>query len=260
MGMEWLMRWHHTMTSCSDSRTIRLVCLTTSLPEAVTQGRIPLREARSVAHIPAGAEAFSFPHLHTPLRFTHIILAEDCVGTGLFHDASCRERRAAQDGDGTGSTGFSSLPSMDSGADPAILHAALPVTRIAALKDRDYGLWHGQALRDLPSNALSALLQDMDFAPPEGESLRQFQTRVGAWLTFLTHPEPGAVQSMVEEAPSSQATTLLLMARPVVVRALATHVLQGGPDMATRLDIAPQTTSLFTHHAGRWRVRMLGVP
>ncbi|GAN68433.1 histidine phosphatase family protein [Acetobacter orleanensis] len=207
-------------------RTIRLVCLTTSLPDAITQGRIPPRETQSIAHIPAEAEAFSFPPLRTPLRFTHIILAEDCKAVGLPSDS------------------------------------AVPITRTTALKDRDYGTWHGQALRDLPSEALSALLQDMDFAPPEGESQRQFQERVALWLALLIRPEEGEAQAQ----PAAEGTllphtlTLLLITRPAVVRAIATHILHGSPEMAARLDIAPQTRSLFTHHAGLGRVRMLGAP
>lgn len=263
-------------------QTIRLVCLTTTLPDAVKQARIPPREAKTVARHPAGAEGFMLPQLRKPPRFTQIILAEDCTGHGLSDTLSMPEQPATPADLSPHSAGQSSTSQVDSTPESPSFPDDLPIIRTTSLKDRDYGTWHGQALRDLPPDALNALLHDPDFTPPEGESLRQFHTRIGAWLTTASQGEmaevepgagdlsnrpsnsgapPGAPAGKQSRTRSdTSARMFLLIARPAVVRALATHILQGGPEMATRLDIAPETTSLFTHHAGNWRVRALGIP
>lgn len=266
-------------------QTIRLVCLTTTLPDAAKQGRIPPREAKTTARYPTGAEGFTLPQLRKPPRFTQLILAEDCTCEGVDTARPLPDPDAIPAGRAPQSAGQPhNLQAKDApeSAGFSTVSADLPVIRTANLKDRNYGAWHGQALRDLPPDALNIFLHDPDFAPPEGESLRQFHTRIGAWLTAasqgeMAEVEPGAAD--LSSSPSSSgarpsapsgkqsrtrsdtsARTHLLIARPAVVRALATHILQGGPEMASRLDIAPQTTSLFTHHAGNWRVRALGVP
>ncbi|WP_395495767.1 histidine phosphatase family protein [Acetobacter sp. KSO5] len=270
------------MTAPPETQTIRLVCLTSTLPDAVKQGRIPPREAQTVARTPAGPEGFTLQQLRKPPRFTQIILAGDCTCEGLSSPLPAPEQITTPVNLSAQFAAQSPAPQVDDASQKPHFPADLPIIRTASLQDRNYGTWHGQALRDLPPDALNALLHDPDFAPPEGESLRQFHTRIGAWLTTasqgeMAEVEPGAAD--LSNSPSSSgarpsapsgkqsrtrsdtsARTHLLIARPAVVRALATHILQGGPEMATRLDIAPQTTSLFTHHAGNWRVRALGVP
>lgn len=268
----------------SQTQTIRLVFLTTTLPDAVKQSRIPPREAKTVARYPSGAEGFTLPQLRKPPHFTQIILAEDCTCEGLDTARPLPDPDAIPAGRAPQSAGQLHIPqAKDAPESPGFstTSAERALTHTASLKDRNYGTWHGLALRDLPPDALNAMLHDPDFAPPEGESLNQFHARIGAWLTTasqgeVAEAEPGAGNpsngppSGTGPAASSgkqsrtrsdtSARTVLLIARPAVVRALATHILQGGVDMATRLDIAPETTSLFTHHAGNWRVRMLGVP
>ncbi|WP_197461284.1 histidine phosphatase family protein [Acetobacter malorum] len=267
-----------------QTKTIRLVCLTTTLPDAVKQGRIPPREAKTAARYPTGVEGFTLPQLRKPPRFTQIILAEDCTCEGLGTARPLRDPVAIPAGRAPQSAGQTYIPqSKDAPESPGFstVSAERALIHTASLNDRNYGTWHGQALRNLPPEALNALLHDPDFAPPEGESLNQFHARIGAWLTTASQGEMAEVEpdaanllngssSGTGPAASSgkpsrtrsdtSALTVLLIARPAVVRALATHILQGGADMATRLDIAPETTSLFTHHVGNWRVRMLGVP
>lgn len=273
------------MTAFPETQIIRLVCLTSTLPDAVKQGCIPPREAQTVARPPVGPEGFTLPQLRKPPRFTQIILAGDCTCEGLSSPLPAPEQITTPANLSSQSAVPSSAPQADDASQNPHFPAELPVTHSASLQDRNYGTWHGQALRDLPPDVLNGLLHDPDFAPPEGESLRQFHARIGAWLNTVSlggetdaapdaGPLPNGSRSGRQPGPASgtharfpsrtqpdtSARTLLLIARPTVVRALATCILQGGPDMATRLDIAPQTTSLFTHHAGNWRLRMLGVP
>lgn len=267
-----------------QTQTIRLVCLTTTLPDAVKQGRIPPREAKTVARYPTGAEGFTLPQLRKPPRFTQIILAEDCTCEGLGTAPLLPDPDAIPAGHAPQSAGQPHITQAKNAPESpgfSTAFAECAHTHTGSLKDRNYGTWHGLALGDLPPDALNALLHDPDFAPPEGESLNQFHARIGAWLTTVSQGEmaeaepgagnlsngspsgtgPAASSGKQSRTPSgTSALTVLLIARPAVVRALATHILQGGVDMATRLDIVPETTSLFTHHAGNWRVRMLGVP
>ncbi|OUJ04277.1 histidine phosphatase family protein [Acetobacter malorum] len=265
------------MTTPPETQTIRLVCLTSTLPDAVKQGRIPPREAQTVTRTPAGPEGFTLPQLRKPPRFTQIILAGDCTCEGLSSPLPVPEQITTPANLSSQSAALSPAPQVDDASQKPHFPAELPVIRTASLQDRNYGTWHGQALRGLPPDALNGLLHDPDFAPPEGESLRQFHARISSWLNTVSQggetdaaPDAGPLSngshSGRQPGPASgtqsgtSARTVLLIARPAVVRALATRILQGGPDMATRLDIAPQTTSLFTHHAGNWRVRMLGAP
>lgn len=260
------------MTRASTLQTFRLICLTTSLPDGVKQGCIPAREACGLVTLPTNTDGFSLPHLRKPPRFSQIILAEDCVCLPANPQADpLSDPEGAPSSVRSGDAPF--LPaggasSLQTGEAPddipfispeiSITHET-PITHIAALRDRDYGTWHGQALKNLAPEALHALLHDPDFAPPEGESLRQFHARAETWLTTLPREEVARGKLPAAAHPAgSGAQTLLIIARPAVVRALACAILGGGPEMAAKLDIPPQTTSLFTHHAGHWRVRALG--
>ena len=260
------------MTRASTSQTLRLICLTTSLPDAVKQGCIPVREACGLVTLPTNVGGFSLPHLCKPPQFSQIILAEDCVCLPAIPQTnpltnpegappSVRSGNAPlQPPGGPSPSQTREAPDDVPFISPEIPSThEIPITHTAALRDRDYGTWHGQALNTLAPEALHALLHDPDFAPPEGESLRQFHARVETWLTTLPREEAarGTIPAAVRPAGFG-AQTLLIIARPAVVRALACAILGGGPEMSAKLDIPPQTTSLFTHHAGHWRVRALG--
>ncbi|MGV4876835.1 histidine phosphatase family protein [Acetobacter indonesiensis] len=110
-----------------------------------------------------------------------------------------------------------------------------------ALQDRNYGAWCGQKLSDLPAEDLAQFLQQPDFSPSMGESLNVFQARVSDWL-------------------SGWNDCGVLLARPAVIKAIAAHVLQAGSQMSHHLDLEEGTVSLFTRHAGQWRLRQLGAP
>lgn len=254
------------MTRASTSQTLRLICLTPSLPDAVKQGCIPAREACGLVALPTNTGGFSLPHLRKPPQFSQIILAEDCVcfpadpqADPLSDPDSASPSVRSGNAPFLPAGGASSLQTGEAPDDIPFISPEIPITHTAALRDRDYGTWHGQALKNLAPEALHALLHDPDFALPEGESLRQFHARVGTWLTTLSQEEAARGTLPAAAGPAgSGAQTLLIIARPAVVRALACAILGGGPEMAAKLDIPPQTTSLFTHHAGHWRVRALG--
>ncbi|MFT9063755.1 MAG: histidine phosphatase family protein [Acetobacter persici] len=260
------------MTRVSTPQTLRLICLTTSLPDGVKQGYIPAREACGLVTLPKNVGGFSLPHLRKPPQFSQIILAEDCVCLPAIPQADpLTAPESAPPSVRSGNAplllpgGPSSLQSMEAPDDVPFISPEIPITHetpithTAALRDRDYGTWHGQALNTLAPETLHALLHDPDFAPPEGESLRQFHARAETWLTTLPREEAARGKLPAAAHPAgSGAQTLLIIARPAVVRALACVILGGGPEMAAKLDIPPQTTSLFTRHAGHWRVRALG--
>lgn len=281
------------MTARADATPVRLVCLSTGLPDAVRQGRIPERTAMGTLSAPRVSELAQ--HL-ARVHASQVFVAGDVLCTGIFQNSSCSENIS-----GT----LLSMHENRHGPDAEHQPARYPdLLRIAALRDRDYGTWHGQALRDLPAEALGNLLHDPDFTPPDGESARQFHTRVGAWLKAdvphdpsshgaarsptsgqtgaqtppqtaqktvpqtARHPPPQTAEQTPPQTPDQPAPqhaislfgTVLMVVRPAVVRALAAHILGGGPDMDARLDIAPETFSIFTRQADRWRVRMLGSP
>ncbi|MFT8417723.1 MAG: histidine phosphatase family protein [Acetobacter sp.] len=124
-------------------------------------------------------------------------------------------------------------------------HVLLPQ---ASLADRDYGLWAGRALRDMAPAEQLSFLSDATFAPPQGESFAACYQRTALWLDSL--------------AQGGQAA--MVLARPGVVRNLVLRVLYHdelvGMGHAARVDVCPQSYSLLTCHAGRWRVGMLAAP
>ncbi|WP_061487373.1 histidine phosphatase family protein [Acetobacter tropicalis] len=196
-------------TSARSSKPLRLYGVAAYLPQAVRQGSLPARHERGFFR-------------HAP----SLVSSLTQWGGG---DVWPSVVLVADDVDVSGLVSPEGVP--------------LAVQRVPALCDRVYGAWHGQALRDIAAEKLAALLQDTDFAPPGGESARQFQARIGAWA----------------EGADLHGTALFL-ARPAVVRAMAVHVLGGDSALTQKLDCAPATLSLFTRQGGDWRLRMMGAP
>mgnify|MGYP001176407777 FL=1 len=125
-------------------------------------------------------------------------------------------------------------------------HVLLPQD---VLRDRDYGLWAGQSLRDVGMEEQVSFLSDTGFAPPEGESFADAYHRAARWLDSLAPDGPMAV----------------VLARPAVVRNLVLRVLYQEENAvrmahAARVDVLPQSYTLLTSHAGQWRVGMLSAP
>lgn len=264
--------WPYGMTARAAATPVRLVCLSTGLPDAVRQGRIPERTAMGTLSAPQVLElAQRLARVHA----SQVFVAEDVLCTGVFQTFAFSENSTD-----------SSMSVHENRCWPDAEHHAAACPKrfhIAALKDRDYGTWHGQALRDLPAAALGSLLHDPDFTPPDGESARQFHARIAAWLKADAPRDqpcgaalpPTSGQTGPQAAPQTSPPppgqpapkhvislfgTVLMVVRPAVVRALAAHILGGGPDMDARLDIAPETFSIFTRQIDHWRVRMLGSP
>ncbi|WP_246495740.1 histidine phosphatase family protein [Ameyamaea chiangmaiensis] len=117
------------------------------------------------------------------------------------------------------------------------------VTTIEALRGAGAGRWGGQALSDLPPAEVGRWLADPDFAPPDGESRGCVLDRVRTWLA--TRDGPGAA--------------CVVVAEPVIVRALVLAVLGGGASMEHALDVAPLSRTVLVRHR-TWRVRQMGMP
>ncbi|MBM9400107.1 histidine phosphatase family protein [Gluconacetobacter azotocaptans] len=118
-----------------------------------------------------------------------------------------------------------------------------PIVTEPALRERGHGQWHGRNLRDLSPDDVRRWVDDPDFAPPGGESGRAAFERIGDWLDHL---------------PDGTGT-LIVIARPAVIRMLLIRALGSGTDMIRHLDVPPSTRSEMSRHTG-WRVSAIGVP
>lgn len=118
-----------------------------------------------------------------------------------------------------------------------------PIVTEPALRERDHGQWHGRRLRDLPPDDVRRWIDDPDFAPPGGEGGRAAFGRIGDWLDHL----PDGIE------------TLIVVARPAVIRKLLIRALGGGMGMIRHMDVPPSTRSELSRHTG-WRVSAIGVP
>ncbi|WP_189691508.1 phosphoglycerate mutase family protein [Pseudomonas iranensis] len=112
-----------------------------------------------------------------------------------------------------------------------------------ALRDCDWGRWHGQSIKDLQANenqALQAWLADPEAAPHGGESVRQLTQRVAKWLDTIA-ATPGHVVAVTH---------------PFVMRAALMQVLQGAAFHA--IDIEP-LAMIDLRFNGIWRLRLPGM-
>ncbi|WP_177327346.1 histidine phosphatase family protein [Pseudomonas sp. H1h] len=112
-----------------------------------------------------------------------------------------------------------------------------------ALRDCDWGRWHGQAIKDLQlseAEALQAWISDPQAAPHGGESVMQLGERVAAWLTSL-QGAPGHVVAITH---------------PFVVRAALMQVVQGAAFNA--IDVEPLSVVQLRFN-GIWRLRLPGI-
>ncbi|MED7670938.1 histidine phosphatase family protein [Pseudomonas moraviensis subsp. stanleyae] len=112
-----------------------------------------------------------------------------------------------------------------------------------ALRDCDWGRWHGQSIKDLQTNeadALQAWLADPEAAPHGGESVRQLTERVSMWLDTIA-ATPGHVVAVTH---------------PFVIRAALMQVLQGAAFNA--IDVEP-LAMIELRFNGIWRLRLPGM-
>ncbi|MHC1481206.1 histidine phosphatase family protein [Frateuria aurantia] len=119
--------------------------------------------------------------------------------------------------------------------------AQCPTTTDHALRDCELGDWRGRALRDLQQEqpeALQQWLTDPNAAPHGGESMAELYHRMSGWLAALPVGEH-----------------YLAISHPLVLRAIAAHVLQIPWLYLDRLDIAPLARLELSCY-GRWKMRL----
>ena len=112
-----------------------------------------------------------------------------------------------------------------------------------ALRDCDWGRWHGRAIKDLQlseAEALQAWINDPQAAPHGGESVRQLGERVAAWLHTL-QTTPGHIVAITH---------------PFVMRAAVMQVVQGAAFNA--MDVEPLSVVELRFN-GIWRLRLPGI-
>ena len=109
-----------------------------------------------------------------------------------------------------------------------------------ALRDCDWGHWHGKSIKSLQNSegaALYAWLEDPDATPHGGESVTQLCERVAIWLSSL-QAMPGQVVAVTH---------------PFVIRAALSHAMSG----AAFHDIDVEPLSMVElRFTGRWRLRL----
>lgn len=112
-----------------------------------------------------------------------------------------------------------------------------------ALRDCDWGRWHGQSIKALQRAEgadLQAWLEDPHATPHGGESVAQVCERVAAWLLSV-QSTPGHVVAVTH---------------PFVIRAAMVQVMQGAG--FHDLDVEPLSV-LELRFTGRWRLRLPGL-
>lgn len=120
----------------------------------------------------------------------------------------------------------------------------------AQLQNRNYGIWGGQDLRHLSAIEQKNFM-DPEYSPVEGESMFAFHIRLKAWLDGL-----------FKKAEKQE--TVLVIAMPPVIRALSACVLvddiKNSFNIQHKLDIHPESLSVFSGRCGKWRVLTLSAP
>lgn len=114
------------------------------------------------------------------------------------------------------------------------------------LRDRAYGAWSGQTLKDVAAAepALFACwLKDVDAAPPGGETVRDLTARAQGWLGGF----------------NSEEGHVLAITHPPVVRACLAAA-TGLPRLWFCFDVGYATRTVLTRHRQRWRVALVNAP
>ncbi len=112
-----------------------------------------------------------------------------------------------------------------------------------ALRDCDWGRWHGRAIKDLQREedaALQAWLDDPHATPHGGESVAQLCERVAAWLQSL-QATPGHVVAVTH---------------PFVIRAALIQMMGGSAFHC--IDVEPLSV-IELRFTGLWRLRLPGL-
>ncbi|WP_112470169.1 histidine phosphatase family protein [Streptomyces triticisoli] len=117
-----------------------------------------------------------------------------------------------------------------------------------ALRDCDMGRWRGLTLGEAMARepqAVDAWLADPRGTPHGGESLLSFITRVGGWL---------------DTRPVEDDCRIVAVAEPSVIRAALVYALKAPPSTYWNIDVRPLSTTTVTGRAGRWYLRLDGMP
>ncbi|MEU9594541.1 histidine phosphatase family protein [Streptomyces sp. NPDC048193] len=117
-----------------------------------------------------------------------------------------------------------------------------------ALRECDMGRWSGLTLGEAmarESAVVDAWLADPRSAPHGGESLLGLITRVGGWL---------------DTRPGEDGDRVVAVAEPSVIRAALVYALKAPPATYWNLDVRPLSTTTVTGGAGRWNLRLDGIP
>lgn len=117
-----------------------------------------------------------------------------------------------------------------------------------ALRDCDMGRWRGLTLGEAMARepqAVDAWLADPRGTPHGGESLLSFITRVGGWL---------------DTRPVEDDCRVVAVAEPSVIRAALVYALKAPPSTYWNIDVRPLSTTTVAGHAGRWYLRLDGIP
>jgi broad specificity phosphatase PhoE len=117
-----------------------------------------------------------------------------------------------------------------------------------ALRECDMGRWRGLTLGEAMARepeAVDAWLADPNGTPHGGEPLREFISRVGNWL---------------DTRPVGDGGRIVAVAEPSVVRAALVYALKAPPSTYWNIDVRPLSTTVVTGRAGRWSLRLDGVP
>lgn len=112
-----------------------------------------------------------------------------------------------------------------------------------ALRDCDWGRWHGRSIKDLQREeevALQAWLEDPHATPHGGESVAGICERVAAWLQSL-QATPGHVVAVTH---------------PFVIRAALIQVMRGSA--FHDIDVEPLSV-VELRFTGHWRLRLPGL-
>jgi broad specificity phosphatase PhoE len=113
-----------------------------------------------------------------------------------------------------------------------------------ALRDCDYGDWHGQTLDDLTAtdpDAVTRWLTDPAAAPHGGESTLDLIARAAAWLDAL---------------PSGH-HKIVAVTHAAVIKAAVVHAILATPQSFWRIDVPPLSHTVLSGHPGRWTLRSL---
>lgn len=118
------------------------------------------------------------------------------------------------------------------------------------LKNRNYGIWAGRNLKGLTTEEQEQFVNP-SYSPVGGESMYAFHVRLKTWL-----------DSLFDKAKNQE--TFLIIASPVMIRALSacimTDDIKSSFPILNKIDVLPESWSVFSGIGGNWRILTLSAP